>query len=62
MSTSRDARDQYSFPQLSTIAKIGWTMPEEKKFPDCSNRLVHFSLTPRCNGSALWPGAIAGTL
>jgi hexosaminidase len=40
VSTTRDARDLYSFPRLSAIAEIGWTPPEKRNFDDFSTRLV----------------------
>lgn len=40
VSTSTEARDQYSFPRLSAIAEIGWTSSENRNFDDFSSRLT----------------------
>jgi hexosaminidase len=42
VSTTRELRDQYSFPRLSAIAEIGWSSSENRNFEDFSARLMPF--------------------
>ena len=42
VSTTRELRDQYSFPRLSAIAEIGWSSSENRNFDDFSLRLTPF--------------------